>query len=208
MTDGGQTKITYATMTADRTDVHHELMLIGRCVIFRSYPLMTPPQYASSEFDDRSPIDTRRCPALQSASRQRVSDAVPPPGAFPAGARPWRGGGRSGRPTASASTVGRRRSWAGGKNRLECVGDVEESADLIGKLLRAAQSTTGSGAGDNGPGEGNVSVPATVSGGHFTVQLSARPRCRALGRGAGGRQHGRLLPRVGHSGCWATSCAK
>ena len=94
-----QTKITYATMSADRMeDLHRELDdAIARATssFGRSYPLMIGGREvrASSEFDDRSPIDTRMLLGkFQSASRQQVSDAIDAAkAAFPAwSGRPWR----------------------------------------------------------------------------------------------------------------------
>ena len=93
------TKITYATMSADRMeDVHRELDgAIERVkrTFGKSYPLMIGGREvrASSEFDDRSPIDTRMLlGTFQSGSREQVRDAIAAAtAAFPAwSARPWR----------------------------------------------------------------------------------------------------------------------
>src|SRR5882672_10089662 len=94
-----QTKITYATMTADRMeDLHRELdTAIERVksTFGKSYPMMIGGRAvkASSEFDDRSPIDTRiLLGTFQSGSREQVRDAIAAAkAAFPAwSARPWR----------------------------------------------------------------------------------------------------------------------
>ena len=95
---GAQTKITYATMTADRMeDLHRELDRAIEQVpstFGRSYPLVIGGQVvrSSSEFEDRSPIDTRiLLGRFQSASREQVRDAIAAArGAFPKwSARPW-----------------------------------------------------------------------------------------------------------------------
>src|ERR671934_1828115 len=94
-----QTKITYATMTADRMeDLHRELdaaIQKVKSTFGRSYPLMIGGREvkSSSEFDDRSPIDTRiLLGKFQSGSREQVRDAIAAAkAAFPAwSARPWR----------------------------------------------------------------------------------------------------------------------
>src|SRR5919204_5554529 len=78
-----QTKITYATMTADRMDdLHRELdAAIERVpsTFGRSYPLMIGGREvrASNEFDDRSPIDTRiLLGRFQSGGRGHRRDAI------------------------------------------------------------------------------------------------------------------------------------
>src|SRR5438094_9905469 len=92
-------KITYATMTADRMeDLHRELdaaIQKVKSTFGRSYPLMIGGREvkASSEFEDRSPIDTRiLLGRFQSGSREQVRDAIASAkAAFPAwSARPWR----------------------------------------------------------------------------------------------------------------------
>src|SRR5437868_11995192 len=98
-TKTAQTKITYATMTADRMeDLHRELdTAIERVksTFGRSYPLMIGGREvrAASEFDDRSPIDTRiLLGTFQSASREQTRDAIAAArAAYPSwSARPWR----------------------------------------------------------------------------------------------------------------------
>src|SRR3990170_5666366 len=95
---GARTKITYATMTADRMeDLHRELdraIEQVQSTFGRSYPLMIGGQAvrSSSEFEDRSPIDTRiLLGRFQSASREQVRDAIAAArSAFPAwSAKPW-----------------------------------------------------------------------------------------------------------------------
>jgi 1-pyrroline-5-carboxylate dehydrogenase len=78
-----QTKITYATMSADRMeDLHRELdraIETVRPTFGGSYPLVVGGREvrSSTEFDDRSPIDTRiLLGRFQNASRDQVRDAI------------------------------------------------------------------------------------------------------------------------------------
>src|ERR1700687_864467 len=145
-TDTGkpQTKITYATMNADRMeDLHRELdraIEKVRRTFPRSYPLMIGGREVrvSVEFDDRSPIDTRiLLGTFQQGGREHVRNAIAAAkAAFPAwSARGWRervallkrvADGIRARRWELAALMGHE----AGKNRLECVGDVAESADL------------------------------------------------------------------------------
>ena len=93
-----QTKITYATMSADRMeDLHRELdraIEQVRSTFGASYPLLIDGREirSSSEFDDRSPIDTRLLLGrFQNASREQVRDAIAAArAALPAwSAKPW-----------------------------------------------------------------------------------------------------------------------
>src|SRR3954454_13578764 len=95
---GARTKITYATMTADRMeDLHRELdraIEQVRATFGTSYPLLIGGQNvrSSAEFEDRSPIDTRiLLGRFQSASREQVREAIGAARqAFPAwSAKPW-----------------------------------------------------------------------------------------------------------------------
>ena len=151
---------------------------------------------ASSEFDDRSPIDTRMLlGTFQSASRQQVSDAIAAArAAFPAwSARPWRE--RVALLKKAADGIRQRRwelsalmGYEAGKNRLECVGDVEESADLIEYYCEQLEKHDGFATrlGTLGPGEENVSVLrpygvwAVISPFNFPLALAAGPSGGAL----------------------------
>jgi len=197
-----QTKITYATMSADRMeDLHRELDdAIARATssFGRSYPLMIGGREvrASSEFDDRSPIDTRMLLGkFQSASRRQVSDAIDAAkAAFPAwSGRPWRD--RVSLLKKAADGIRERRwelsalmGYEAGKNRLECVGDVEESADLIEYYCEQLEKHEGFATrlGTLGPNEENLSVLrpygvwAVISPFNFPLALAAGPSGGAL----------------------------
>jgi 1-pyrroline-5-carboxylate dehydrogenase len=197
-----QTKITYATMTADRMeDLHRELdAAIDRVksTFGRSYPLVIGGREAraSTEFDDRSPIDTRILLArFQSASRDQVREAIAAArAAFPAwSARPWRE--RVGAVKRVADRIRAHRwelsalmGYEAGKNRLECVGDVEESADLMEYYCLEMERHDGftTRLGSLGKGEENYSVLrpygvwAVIAPFNFPLALAAGPSGGAL----------------------------
>jgi 1-pyrroline-5-carboxylate dehydrogenase len=199
---GARMKITYATMTADRMeDLHRELdraIEQAPSTFGRSYPLIIGGQVvrSSSEFEDRSPIDTRTLLGrFQSASREQVRDAVAAArGAFPGwSARPW--SERVAMLKQVAETIRVRRwelsalmGYEAGKNRLECVGDVEESADLIEYYCDQVAAHQGfeTTLGVLGPGEENTSVLrpygvwAVISPFNFPLALAAGPAGGAL----------------------------
>src|SRR5581483_1114511 len=169
-----QQKITYATMTADRMeDLHRELdKAIERvkATFGKSYPMVINGRevMAAGEFDDRSPIDTRiLLGKFQSGGRQDVRDAIAAAkAAFPAwSARRWQD--RVAMLKNVANKIREHRwelsalmGYEAGKNRLECVGDVEESADLIEYYCHEIEKHDGFGTklGTLGPGEENSSV--------------------------------------------------
>jgi 1-pyrroline-5-carboxylate dehydrogenase len=197
-----RTKITYATMSADRLeDLHRELdraIDLAPSSFGRSYPLVINGSdvRAASEFDDRSPIDTRiLLGTFQSASREQVRDAIAAAkAAFPAwSTRPWRD--RVSILRKVADTIRARRwelsalmGYEAGKNRLECVGDVEESADLIAYYCDQIEQHQGfeTRLGTLGPNEENVSVMrpygvwAVISPFNFPLALAAGPAGGAL----------------------------
>ena len=199
---GADTKITYATMTADRMeDLHRELDAAIERVkasFGRSYPLMIGGREvrATGEFDDRSPIDARvLLGRFQSASREDVRAAVAAAkAAYPAwSARPWServallkkvADGIRARRSELAALMG----YEAGKNRLECVGDVEESADLIEYYAQQVEDHGGfrMQLGTLGPGEDNSSVLlpygvwAVISPFNFPLALAAGPAGGAL----------------------------
>jgi 1-pyrroline-5-carboxylate dehydrogenase len=200
-----QTKITYATMTADRMeDLHRELdVAIERVksTFGRSYPIVIGGREAraASEFDDRSPIDTRILVGrFQNASREQVREAVAAArAAYPAwSARPWRERVALVRKIADAIRAHRWElsalmGYEAGKNRLECVGDVEESADLMEYYCLQMEQHDGfiTRLGALGPGEENYSVLrpygvwAVIAPFNFPLALAAGPSGGALAAG-------------------------
>jgi 1-pyrroline-5-carboxylate dehydrogenase len=197
-----QTKITYATMTADRMeDLHRELDTAieqVKSTFGKSYPLVINGRdvKASSEFDDRSPIDTRiLLGKFQGASREQVREAIAAAkAACPAwSAKPWRE--RVALLKKVADQIRDHRwelsalmGYEAGKNRLECVGDVEESADLIEYYCIQMEKHDGFATtlGTLGPGEENTSVLrpygvwAVISPFNFPLALAAGPSGGAL----------------------------
>ncbi|HZP49125.1 MAG TPA: aldehyde dehydrogenase family protein [Vicinamibacterales bacterium] len=197
-----QQKITYATMTADRMeDLHRELdTAIERVksAFGKSYPMVINGREvkAAAEFDDRSPIDTRiLLGRFQSGGRQEVRDAIAAArAAFPAwSARRWQD--RVAMLKHVADKIRDHRwelsalmGYEAGKNRLECVGDVEESADLIEYYCDQVAAHHGfeTKLGTLGPGEENYSVLrpygvwAVISPFNFPLALAAGPSGGAL----------------------------
>ena len=197
-----QTKITYATMTADRMDDLHRSLDRAidevKATFGRTYPLIVGGREirADRTFDDRSPIDTRvLLGTFQSASREHVREAIAAAGdAYPAwSGMPWRE--RVARVRKIADAIRQHRwelsalmGYEAGKNRLECVGDVEESADLIEYYCQQVEDHHGfeTRLGTLGPGEENVSVMrpygvwAVISPFNFPLALAAGPAGGAL----------------------------
>ena len=195
-------KITYATMSGDQMeDLHRELdVAIDRVKTSfgRSYPLVIGGREvkADTEFDDRSPIDTRiLLGTFQSASREQTREAIAAArAAYPAwSTRPWNE--RASLLKRVAEAIRSRRwelsalmGYEAGKNRLECVGDVEESADLIEYYCNQVEQHHGfeTTLGTLGPNEENSSVLrpygvwAVISPFNFPLALAAGPAGGAL----------------------------
>jgi 1-pyrroline-5-carboxylate dehydrogenase len=137
-------KITYATLSADNPELQEAFdraVERARGELGKTYPMLIGYELRTSDetFEHRSPIDTdivvSRFPV---GSRQDVRDAVAAArAAFPA----WRDLGWQGRLEiirAAADLISERQfdyaalmSFEVGKNRLESLGDVEETADLL-----------------------------------------------------------------------------
>jgi 1-pyrroline-5-carboxylate dehydrogenase len=195
-------KITYATMSGDQMEeLHRELdraIEDVRASFGRSYPLVVDGRdvRGAAEFEDRSPIDTRiLLGRFQSANREQVREAISAARrAFPAwSARPWTA--RVGMLKKVADAIRARRwelsalmGYEAGKNRLECVGDVEESADLIEYYCNQIEQHGGfeTRLGTLGPNEENSSVMrpygvwAVISPFNFPLALAAGPAGGAL----------------------------
>jgi 1-pyrroline-5-carboxylate dehydrogenase len=197
-----QPKITYATMSGDRMEELHQSL--DRAIeqvkgtFGRSYPLVIGgrDERGPEEFEDRSPIDTRLLLGrFQSASREQVREAIAAArAAYPAwSARPWRERVNLMKKVADAIhshrwEIAALMGYEAGKNRLECVGDVEEAADLIEYYCDQVAHHQGfeTRLGVLGPGEDNSSVMrpygvwAVIAPFNFPLALAAGPAGGAL----------------------------
>ncbi len=195
-------KITYATMSGDQMEeLHRELdaaIATVKATFGKSYPLVIGGREvkAAGEFDDRSPIDTRiLLGTFQSASREQTREAIAAArSAWPSwSAKPW--SERVALLKKVADGIRARRwelsalmGYEAGKSRLECVGDVEESADLIEYYCRQIEEHHGfeTTLGTLGPNEENSSVLrpygvwAVISPFNFPLALAAGPAGGAL----------------------------
>ena len=211
-----QIKITYATMSGDRMeDLHREL---DRAIdsVRASFGQQLPADDRRARGPRGEPSSTTgarstraSCSARSSRrSREQARDAIAAArAAYPAwSARPWRervallkkvADGIRARRWELSALMG----YEAGKNRLECVGDVEESADLIEYYCNQIEQHDGFATklGTLGPNEENSSVlrPVRRLGGDLAVQFPARARGRAGRRRARRRQHRRLQAGVG-----------
>jgi 1-pyrroline-5-carboxylate dehydrogenase len=137
-------KITYATLSADNEELQSSFDAAVERVreeLGRSYPMLigSEERFGTAEFEDRSPIDREIVVArFPVGTRQDVQDAVEAArAAFPA----WRDLGWRRRlelMRRAAELISDRAyeyaalmSFEVGKNRLEALGDVEETADLL-----------------------------------------------------------------------------
>lgn len=199
---GKPPKITYATMSADQlADLHREIDLAiedARRSFGTTYPLYIGDRAveAAEQFEDRSPIDTEWVLGrFQKASRDQVHEAVAAArAAFPSwSGRPWPERVALLRKVAEAIRQRRARlaalmGFEAGKNRLECVGDVEEAADLIAYYCDQMEEHRGfvRPMGTLGPNEENYSllrpygVWAVISPFNFPLALAAGPAGAAL----------------------------
>ncbi|MBI3263055.1 MAG: aldehyde dehydrogenase family protein [Acidobacteria bacterium] len=195
-------KITYATMTADRMDdLHRDLDAAIAAVknqFGRTYPISIGGRDVTSptQFDDTSPIDTRIVLArFQQGTREEVAQAIKAArDAFPGwSSRPWKDRVSLLRALADAirtdyAELSAIMGYEAGKNRLECVGDVQEGADLIDYYLDQFERHDGfvQKMGTLGPGEENYSVMrpygvwAVISPFNFPLALAAGPAGGAL----------------------------
>ena len=150
-------KITYATLSADNEELQSAFdraVESARSQLGQSYPMLIGDERrkGSEEFEDRSPIDTdvvvSRFPV---GTRADVRDAVAAArDAFPA----WRDLGWRRRIELlrkAADLISERQFEFGalmaievGKNRLEALGDVEETADLLRYYSEIMEPTTAS----------------------------------------------------------------
>lgn len=151
------TKVTYATMMADRMDdLHRELdraVATVRTRFGNTFPMFIggAPVTAGEQFEDRSPIDTRiLIGRFQHGTREHVADAVRAAhDAFPRwSALRWEDRVDILRRLAQSIHAHRVElsalmGYESGKTRIECLGDVEESADLIEYYCRQLEENEG-----------------------------------------------------------------
>lgn len=199
------TKITYATLGGDSLEeLHHELdaaIAAAPKTFSREHLLYINGARvkADTQFDDRSPIDTNIVlGTFQKGHREHVKAAVAGArAAYPAwAALAWQE--RLGYVRRIADGIRDQRyelsalmGYEVGKNRLECVGDVEEGADLIAYYCDQIEQHNGfvEKMGTLGPGEDNVSVLrpygvwAVISPFNFPLALAAGPAGGALAAG-------------------------
>ncbi len=199
------TKITYATLGGDSLeDLHHELdkaIASAPQTFGREHLLLIDGKHlrTSDQFDDRSPIDTSiALGRFQKGTPEHVKSAIAAArGAFPEwAARSWQARLVYVRKIADAIRDHRYElsalmGYEVGKNRLECVGDVEEGADLMAYYCDQIEQHEGfvEKMGSLGPGEVNVSVLrpygvwAVISPFNFPMALAAGPVGGALAAG-------------------------
>lgn len=153
-----QAKITYATMSADQmADLHRDLdeaIERVKAGFGQSHPLLVGGREVEGqggEFEDRSPIDTRiLIGRFTAATREQTREAIAAARrAFPEWSRVgWeervrivrRMGQRIRERRAElAAIIG----YEVGKNRLECVGEVEEAADFFDYYCDRMEQTDG-----------------------------------------------------------------
>jgi len=135
-------KITYATLSADNEELQSAFdSALARAALGETYPMIIGDEERTSNdtFEDRSPIDRELVIArFPTGTRTDVQDAIAAArAAYPAWrATPWRE--RLAILRRAADLISERQfDYAAlmtlevGKNRLEALGDVEETADLL-----------------------------------------------------------------------------
>jgi 1-pyrroline-5-carboxylate dehydrogenase len=195
-----QQRITYATMAAD-PNLHVEFdAAIERVkgTLGQTYPMYIGGQAitASEQFEDRSPIDTRIVLGkFQQGGREHVQQAIAAAkAAAPAwAATPWQERVRLLKKLCDAIRakqydLSALMIYEVGKNRLECLGDVVETADLIEYYCDEFTKNNGylKPMGTLGPGENNYSVLrpfgvfAVIAPFNFPFALAGGPSGAAL----------------------------
>ncbi len=195
-------KITYATMSGDQLEGLHQSLDAAipqvQAAFGEPHPMWINGRAVKTveSFPDTSPIDTRILLGRFSKGAQiHVRDAINAArAAFPRWSRtPWPD--RVGVLRRVADLIREHRwelsvlmGFEAGKSRLECVGDVEESADLIAYYCDQMEQNDGFTKPMNtlGPDEENVSVLrpygvwAVISPFNFPLALAAGPAGGAL----------------------------
>ncbi len=199
------TKITYATLGGEALDDLHraldESIAKAPQTFGREHLLYIDGEFVKAEkqFDDRSPVDTSILLGhFQQGTRDHVRAAVAAArAAYPAwAALSWQRRLMHVRKIADAirehrSDLSALMGYEVGKNRLECVGDVEEAADLMSYYCDQIEAHNGfvEKMGTLGPGEDNVSVLrpygvwAVIAPFNFPAALAAGPAGGALASG-------------------------
>jgi 1-pyrroline-5-carboxylate dehydrogenase len=199
------TKITYATLGGEALDDLHraldESIAAAPKTFGREHLMYINGDWvkAETQFDDRSPIDTSIVLGrFQQGTRDHVRAAVAAArAAYPEwAALSWQRRLTQVRKIADAirehrSDLSALMGYEVGKNRLECVGDVEEAADLMAYYCDRIEAHDGfvQKMGTLGPGEENVSVLrpygvwAVISPFNFPFALAAGPAGGALASG-------------------------
>lgn len=204
MADSGKprVKITYATMSSEQLEeLNRELdveLERSRDALGKTYPMQIDGESveASEQFDDRSPIDTRiLLGRFQTGTREHVQRAVDAArAAHPAwSGLPWPERVAQVRRVAEAIRDHRAElsilmGYETGKSRLECLGDVEEAADLMAYCCDQVEAHDGFAQqmGAFGPEENNRSVMrsfgvwAVISPFNFPLALAGGPTGGAL----------------------------
>jgi 1-pyrroline-5-carboxylate dehydrogenase len=199
------TKITYATLGGDSLDDLHRALddAIGSApqTFGREHFLYINGERVKAEkqFEDRSPVDTTLLLGrFQQGTKDHVRAAVTAArAAYPAwAALSWQQRVAFVRAIADAIRTQRWElsalmGYEVGKNRLECVGDVEEAADLMSYYCDQIEQHNGfvEKMATLGPGEENFSVLrpygvwAVISPFNFPLALAAGPAGGALASG-------------------------
>ena len=202
MSVGRDVKITYTTLSGERLEALHgeidrEIDRV-RERFGAVYPNRIGGRAVSSAdgFDDLSPHDTRiRLGRFAQATPGQARDAIAAAGeAFPAWAgQPWRERVTAVRRMADAirghrCELAALMGFEAGKNRLECLGDVEETAELIAYYCDELERHDGflTVMGTLRPDEENLSVMrphgvwAVISPFNFPLALAGGPASAAL----------------------------
>jgi 1-pyrroline-5-carboxylate dehydrogenase len=199
------TKITYATLGGEQLeDLHRaldEAITAAPQHFGGEHPMYINGEFVKAEttFEDRSPIDTRiLIGTFEKGTRDHVRAAITAArAAYPSwAALPWQQRTTYARRIADGIRTHRWElsalmGYEVGKNRLECVGDVEEAADLISYYCDQIEHHSGfvEKMGSLGPDEENVSVLrpygvwAVISPFNFPLALAAGPAGGALASG-------------------------
>jgi 1-pyrroline-5-carboxylate dehydrogenase len=197
-----QTKITYATMSAEQMDDLHRDMDRAVAAVEkefgRSHPMFINgrPVQAPDQFEDRSPIDTRvLLGRFQKGSRDHVREAIAAArSAFPMWSRvPWEERVHQVRRVEQyvrehRAELGALIGWEAGKNRLESIGEVEEAADFFTYYCEEMEKHDGfmRPMGNPGAPEESQSVMrpwgvfAVIAPFNFPVALAAGPAAAAM----------------------------